>query len=149
MHKEKKDSFHLLNTKFLMLSNYKTLQWCLLKTTGRDEEKTVLSLKTSVGKRTEVTDRAGKFWIPLYYVLGKSCFFFGLPNTEYFYVIFPVNIRHLLWNLPPNPSFGMAGKVGDRSIEQLGDNPKLFSAGYWVLYSEPVSSESQKGQLEK
>lgn len=82
--KREKDSFHLLNTKFLMLSNYKTLQWRLLKTTGRDEEKTLLSLKTSVGKRTKVTDCAGKFWIPLYYVFGKSCFFSGLPNTEYF-----------------------------------------------------------------
>lgn len=77
------------------------------------------------------------------------CFFSGLPNTEYFYVIFPVNVRHLLWNLPPRPSFGMAGKVGDRNIEQLGDNPKLFSVGDWVLCQESVSSESQKGQLEK
>ena len=43
----------------------------------------------------------------------------------------------------------MAGKVGDGNIEQLGDTPKLFSVGDWVFYSEPVSSESQKGQLEK
>lgn len=43
----------------------------------------------------------------------------------------------------------MAGKVGDRNIEQLGDNPKLFSVGDWVLYQESVSSESQKGQVEK
>lgn len=109
--KREKDSSHLLNTKFLILSNYKTLQWSLLKTTRKNEEKTVLSLKTSIGEQTKVTDRAMKLWIPLYYIFVKSCFFSGLPNTEYFYVIFPVNVRHLLWNLPLAPVLAWQAKL--------------------------------------
>lgn len=52
LHKER-NRFHLLNIEFLVLSNCKTLQASLLKTT-KSKQKAILSLKTSISKQAEV-----------------------------------------------------------------------------------------------